>query len=182
MSARITPKWTKTTAEAFGDNENTRNGLKAEELIHAYLKTVYHEVIYHESDRSKQINGIDFEFKKSSWLNYYSADVKGNLKNGFIPVYPDELRRKRNHRMMHVDLVKGLVVEYDRPSMLQYVQQYIPFGLKRDRNGKDYVSLYVGGTELKTNVDHFRVFKLKNFKTPAKNVSKILDKYDIPGL
>ena len=45
MSARITPKWTKTTAEAFGDNANTRNGLKAEELIHAYLKTVYHEVI-----------------------------------------------------------------------------------------------------------------------------------------
>jgi hypothetical protein len=66
--------------------------------------------------------------------------------------------------------------------MLRYVQQYIPFGLKRDRSGKDYVSLYVGGTELKTNVEYFRVFTLKNFKTPAKNVSKILDKYDIPGL
>jgi hypothetical protein len=43
-------------------------------------------------------------------------------------------------------------------------------------------SLYTGGTELKTAIEHFRSFRLKSFKTPAKNVSKILDKYDIPGL
>jgi len=64
--------------------------------------------------------------------------------------------------------------------MLRYVQQYIPFGLKRDRNGKDYVSLYTGGTELKTAIEHFRSFRLRNFVPDKKFIAKILDKYDLP--
>ena len=181
MSKRITSKWTKTTKQAFGDNEYTRNGQKAEALIHEYLKSYYDEVIYHESDRSKQINGIDFEFKKASWKNFYSVDVKGNLKKGFFPVYPDELSRKRNHRMVHVDLDKGYTVEYDRVSMMRFIHKhYHPFGLKADKKGKQYVRLYVLNPELEQNVDHYRLFKLRNFVPDKKFIAKILDKYDLP--
>lgn len=177
VSKRITRKWTNTTKEAYGDNEYTDKGLRAEKLILEYLESTYHDVIWYENDKEKQIAGIDFEFKKNTWANYYSVDVKANLKNGFIFVYPDEISRKKNHRMMHVDMDEGVVVEYDRASMIDFINRISP-EYKIDKNGKKYVSFNVSRDNLGNNIEYFRRFKLKNFTPPKKDLSNVLDKYE----
>ena len=106
MSDRITSKWTKTVFEAFGNKPNVYKGVKAEELIYNYLKRVYNKVTWFHDNREKQIKGIDFEFKKDSWKYSYTADVKGNMRYRRFFVYPDEIKHKLNHRMIHVTLKK----------------------------------------------------------------------------
>lgn len=177
MSKRITSKWTNTTKEAYGDNEYTEKGLRAEKLILEYLERTYDEVIWYENNREKQIAGIDFEFKKNEWANFYSVDVKGNLKGAFIFVYPEEIAKKKNHRMMHVDMERGWVVEYERMGMVDYIQK-TSLPLKIDKNGKKYICFNVYKDNLKNKIEFFRTFPLKNFVAPKKNLSKVLDKYE----
>lgn len=173
MSNRITKKWTKTTEEAFGNNSHTRKGYKAEKIIYDYLIGVYDKVIWNESNRKKQLAGMDFEFKKSIWSNFYSADVKGNLSNTHFFVYPKEILRKSNHRMIHVDVNTGKAVEYDRVSMLRYI---------RDINGldKEYFIFNITDKELKRRVAYFRVFNAKRVPKTLENVISILNNYDLP--
>jgi hypothetical protein len=156
VSNRITEKWTETTAEAFGDNINTQTGLKAEKIIYEYLLGIYQSVRWYESDRKKQIAGIDFEFKKDTWSNYYTADVKGNLKNTYFRVYPEEIRKKKNHRMIHVDVDSGYAVEYDRVSMLNYIDS-----LKSD---KEYFVFNTLDKSLKHKIAYFRKFRARKTK------------------
>lgn len=185
MSDRITPKWTKTTKEAYGNNENTIKGLQAEKLILEYLKGIYHKVIWHENDRDKQIAGIDFEFKKNAWANYYSVDVKGNLKNGYFVVIPEEMAKKKNHRMIHVDVNTGRAVEYDRKEMLRYIESKKDDPLFEGRIGKDgkrYLTLKAWTVRCEGKLDNFRMFFLKNFKPSQEYVSAVLNKYDLPGV
>lgn len=172
VSERITKKWTKTTAEAFGDNAKTRAGLKAEKIIYDYLIGVYESVKWNESDRKKQVAGIDFEFKKDIWKNYYSADVKGNLTDKHFLVYPEEIRNKKNHRMIHVDIDTGYAVEYDRKSMLEYLDT-----LKSDKN---YFRLNALDKLLKKKVAYFRVFRARKTQPTLESVSLALNSYDLP--
>lgn len=187
MSKRITSKWTKTTKEAFGSNENTEKGLKAEKLILEHLEEIYDEVIWHENDREKQVAGIDFEFKKSEWYNYYTADVKGNLKEGYFIIIPEEMKTKKNHRMIHVDVNTGWVVEYDRKEMLAYAHEKLSFPLcqgKIGKDGKTYLKLDVWTVKNEGKVKNFRRYPLKKFKPNKEYITKVLDKYevDIPGV
>jgi hypothetical protein len=172
VSERITKKWTKTTAEAFGDNVKTRAGYNGEKIIYDYLVGVYDKVIWNESDRRKQINGIDFEFKKDSWYNFYTADVKANLKEKIFFVYPEEIKNKKNHRMIHVDVDTGFAVEYDRKSMLEYLDT-----LKSDTN---YFRLNTSDKSLKRNVAYFRVFRARKTQPTLESVSLALNNYDLP--
>lgn len=185
MSNRITSKWTKTTKEAFGNTEYTEKGLYAEKLILEYLKSVYHEVTWYENDRDKQVAGIDFEFKKNAWRNYYTADVKANFKNGYFIVVPEEMEKKKNHRMIHVDVNTGRAVEYDRKAMVAYLKEKTGFPLyagKVGKDGKKYVSLHAWTVRNENKIEHFRVFQLKNFKPNKEYISKLLDKYELPGM
>jgi len=159
MSGRITVKWTKTVKEAFGDNKFTQKGLTAEELVHNYLKRVYEKVVWHQEDRSKQVSGKDFEFKKSSWRNTYSADVKGNLSNGKFFVYIDEIKHKSNDRMIHVDTESGWAVEYSRGSMVNFLYENDHL-LKIDKNNKRYALLDRSDPTLKNKVQYFRPFRV----------------------
>lgn len=172
VSKRITNKWTETTAEAFGDNINTQTGLKAEKIIYEYLLGVYESVKWNESDRKKQVAGIDFEFKKDSWLNYYTADVKGNLNNRYFRVYPEEIRKKKNHRMIHVDINSGFAVEYDRLSMLEYI--------KTLNSNKEYYIFCTSDKSLKNKIAYFRVFRARKTQPTLESVSLALNNYDLP--
>jgi len=160
VSDRVTSKWTKTVIGAFGDKPNVRKGVKAEELVHGYLNKVYSKVTWFHDRRDKQLQGIDFEFKKDSWKNSYSADVKGNLKNGKFFVYPDEIKDKINHRMIHVDTETGDAVEYDRKSMLQYLESK-PEQVKLDKDNNRYALLERSCHLLHRRINHFRPFKIK---------------------
>ena len=59
VSDRVTSKWTKSVIGAFGDKPNVRKGVKAEELVHSYLKNVYNKVTWFHDRRDKQLQGID---------------------------------------------------------------------------------------------------------------------------
>jgi hypothetical protein len=160
VSDRVTTKWTKTVIGAFGDKPNVRKGVKAEELVHGYLNKVYSKVTWFHDRRDKQLQGIDFEFKKDSWKNSYSVDVKGNLKNKKFFVYPDEIKDKSNHRMIHVDTETGDAVEYDRKSMLQYLESK-PELVQLDKNNNRYALLESYSLFLQRRINHFRPFKIK---------------------
>ena len=160
VSDRVTPKWTKSVIGAFGDKPNVRKGVKAEELVHSYLKNVYNKVTWFHDRRDKQLQGIDFEFKKDSWRNSYTADVKGNMKDGKFFVYPDEIKDKINHRMIHVDTETGQAVEYDRQSMVEFLNR-TPDLVKTDKNNNRFAMLDVYSPMLFRRVNHFRPFKIK---------------------
>jgi len=160
VSDRVTPKWTKSVIGAFGDKPNVRKGVKAEELVHSYLKNVYNKVTWFHDRRDKQLQGIDFEFKKDSWRNSYTADVKGNMKDGKFFVYPDEIKDKINHRMIHVDTETGWAVEYDRESMLDYLDSK-PELVQTDKNNNRYAMLESFSRLLQRRINHFRPFKIK---------------------
>jgi len=160
VSDRVTSKWTKSVIGAFGDKPNVRKGVKAEELVHSYLKNVYNKVTWFHDRRDKQLQGIDFEFKKDSWRNSYTADVKGNMKDGKFFVYPDEIKDKINHRMIHVDIDTGWAVEYDRESMLDYLDSK-PELVQTDKNNNRYAMLESFSRLLQRRINHFRPFKIK---------------------
>jgi genome maintenance exonuclease 1 len=160
VSDRITNKWTETTVEAFGNKPNVRKGLKAEEIVYGYLNKVYSKVTWFHDKRDKQIQGIDFEFKKDSWRNSYTADVKGNMSNKEFYVYPDEIRNKANHRMIHVDVNSGYAVEYDRKSMLDYLDEN-PEYIKADKNNNRYAKFEAFNRLLMRRVNHYRPFRIK---------------------
>jgi len=178
MSKRLTSEWTKTTKEAYGDTPFTQKGLRAEKLILEYLKRVYDEVTWYENDRDKQVAGIDFEFKKNSWVNYYTADVKANLNKGRFYVFPEEMKRKKNHRMIHVDLDEGWVVEYDRKEMLNYLTS-LTNSLVID--GKKCFRFDVWSIKQDKKINFFRTFNLKNSNTNKNRLSKVLEKYEPVG-
>jgi len=160
VSDRVTSKWTKDVIGAFGNKPNVRKGVKAEELVHSYLKRTYNKVTWFHDNRDKQLQGIDFEFKKDSWYNSYTADVKGNMKNKKYFVYPDEIKDKINHRMIHVDIETGQAVEYDRKSMLEYLNKN-PNLIKLDKNNNRYVMLDTYSPLLFRRINHYRPFKIK---------------------
>lgn len=162
VSDRVTPKWTKSVIGAFGDKPNVRKGVKAEELVHSYLKRTYSKVTWFHDKRDKQLQGIDFEFKKDSWYNSYTADVKGNMKDKKFFVYPDEIKDKVNHRMIHVDTETGWAVEYDRKSMVNYLENN-PELVKIDKNNNRYALLETFSKLLPRRVNHFRPFRVAKF-------------------
>lgn len=126
MSERITKKWTPTLTEAFGDTEQIQKAIKAELIWKAYAEKVYDEVIYYSTDRKQQTAGVDFSIKKDSWRNYYTVDIKSNMKYGYFFVENNKegwLRNpnKTTHRIVHIDTSTGWCCEYDREKMISYL-------------------------------------------------------------
>jgi len=167
MSKRITSKWTKDVKGAFGDNLQTQKGMKAEEMVYNYLKSIYDYVEWNVDNSKEQNLGHDFTFKKKEWRNSYTLDVKGNLKDKRFLVYIDEIKNKTNNRMVHIDTSNGFAVEYDRASMIKYIELNKHL-IRTDKNNKRY---FVGVTydyTLKESVDYFRNFRIDLNKTKKK--------------
>ena len=132
MSKRITGKWTETTTEAFGDDKRIQRGIKAEKLYYNYAKENYFKVIHHDSDRDKQNQGIDFEV----WQNNLSKspigiDVKGTLfsDGAFVVENSPEgwIRnpKKKNDKVVHLNTEDMRAIEYDRESMIRYLDEVV---------------------------------------------------------
>jgi len=167
MSERITKEWTKDVKGAFGNNPQTQKGMKAEEIVYNYLKSVYDYVEWNVDNSKEQNLGHDFTFKKKAWKNRYTVDVKGNLKDKKFFVYIDEIKNKTNNRMLHVEPSTGFAVEYDRSSMVRYIELNKHL-LRLDKNNKRY---FVGLTydhTMKDSVEYFRVFRINMTKTKKK--------------
>jgi len=75
-------------------------------------------------------------------------------------VYPDEIKDKTNHRMIHVDTNTGWAVEYDRKSMLDYLDDK-PEYIQTDKNNNRYARLEAFSKLLQRRINHFRPFKIK---------------------
>jgi len=126
MGERITSKWTSSLTEAFGDTPQIRKAIAGEELWESFARKAYDEVINHKSDRSKQIAGADFTIKKSNWRFPVTVDVKTNLNNRtfFVENISNGWLRSKNKqtiRIVHLDIVEGWVIQYDRIMMIKYL-------------------------------------------------------------
>jgi hypothetical protein len=100
--ARLTQEWTPRLDEAFG--ETGTKGREGEEFLMSFFESIGYSAIHYEDNYQKQIDGIDIEFKKPSWYNYYSCDVKNNMtENGTIYVWASWLFKIKADRVFHVN-------------------------------------------------------------------------------
>lgn len=125
-SGRLTPKWTDTLEEAFG--EKGARGREAELFVKKVIESWGWEVIDHEQDYQKQIAGIDLSIRKPSWSNFYDVDVKANMNEYgtfWIEVSPTGWLfnpKKKNHRVWHVNVDTGWMAWYDREKMKVFIE------------------------------------------------------------
>lgn len=126
MTGRLTPEWTDTLDEAFG--ESGKKGRLGEQFVADTLRSWGYEVYTHDNSRSHQLSGIDITFKKSNWFKSYTADVKHNINdnNSFqVDVSEDGWlfnAGKVSDRIWHCNVDKGLMAWYGRPEMKAYVK------------------------------------------------------------
>lgn len=125
LNRRLTPKWTKTLEEAYGDiGKRARDAevMMINEIKHWPLFTV----LDLQSDKAAQMKGHDILIMKEGWRRPYSVDVKSNLHFGGFSV---ELHqngwlfnpKKTSDRICHVDVNEGWWLMYDRNDMKKYL-------------------------------------------------------------
>lgn len=122
MSKRLTKKWTDTLPEAFGD-EGTK-GEAGEKFLCEVFDNWGWEYEWHQNDKNLQVRGIDITFKKPSWHNSYTCDVKANMNEyGAFFVHEDWLYKGESDRIFHVNAETGWFCWYDRAQMQDYYQK-----------------------------------------------------------
>ena len=122
-SKRLTPRWTLTAAEAFG--ETGRKGDIGEEAVANFLEAKGFTVMWHQSTMSKQTAGIDIEFYRPG-EHIWSCDVKHNIsdQNAF-GVYSNWLLKSRSELILHVSVKTGMIASYNTDRMRQYYRDYV---------------------------------------------------------
>jgi hypothetical protein len=125
MSDRLTSAWTATTPEAFG--ASGVKGDAGEQFLLIELRK-WGWLAELTPDKDNQIKGIDIRFKSPNWVNYYTADVKNNLRlDGSFVVETDPKGwlfnpAKVSDRIWHVNPATGKMVWYDRKRMQAWVR------------------------------------------------------------
>jgi hypothetical protein len=133
LSGRITSKWTKTTAEAFGDTPAVRKGRLGELFVINALESWGWSVIDYETDRNKQVQQIDIEFKSPDWAKYYSGSIKANMDDsGNIYVYEDWIYKTLADRVFHCNPTTGWMCWYDTKAMQRFVTQHFDQMITKD--------------------------------------------------
>ena len=123
MSDRLTPEWTPTLNEAFG--ETGLKGREGELYVKQVIESWGWEVTDNESSHADQVAGRDLWIKKPEWSNFYSVDVKANMgENGSFYVDPKQWMdpKKKNDRFWHVNVKTGRMAWYARQDMQYYIQ------------------------------------------------------------
>lgn len=138
MSERITSAWTKTTAEAFGDNEKVRLGRAGElAVLHEVSSWEGWEVLDHEQDYNLQLQGVDISIKKPTWQRFYTVDVKtgGSYLDSYGTIAVDVTEdgwlfnsKKTSDRIWHVNLNTGWMAWYDRKDMIKHIRENVKPG------------------------------------------------------
>lgn len=129
MSNRLTTKWTDNSEGAFG--ASGRKGDQGEDFLMSVFKSWGWSATCHRGIQSKsqQVRGVDITFKKPTWHNSYSCDVKANLQdNGMFYVETDSggwlfNPNKTSDRIWHVNPKTGWMAWYDRKEMQNYVKK-----------------------------------------------------------
>lgn len=125
MSVRLTSEWKESTKEAFG--VSGEKGDAGEMFLCKVFDDWGWDYILHSSSRYHQTKGIDISFKKPSWKNFYTADVKNNLNDsGNFFIETDPLGwlfkpTKTSDRIWHVNCDNGMMAWYDRNQMKNYI-------------------------------------------------------------
>lgn len=137
MSERATKRWTKTVDEAFPSTGP--KGRKGEEFMMRVFEHWGWEATHYESDRQKQVDGIDIEFRNPDWYNSYTCDVKANLNSyGSFEVHKDWLFGKKMDRVFHVNPDTGWITWYsveDMQEVYDTSKEYMIITVK-DRKAK----------------------------------------------
>ena len=121
MSNRLTSEWTEKLDECFGDTG--KKGRIGEEFLLSVFEEWGWDSVHHESDRSKQLQGIDIEFRNPKWANFYTCDVKNNMDEyGCFYVYKEWLFKEnyKCDRVFHVNPDTGWVAWYGTDAMREY--------------------------------------------------------------
>lgn len=133
MSDRLTNRWTPTLEQAFG--ETGKKGTEGEIFLLSVFKNWGWETRWYENDRSRQVAGIDIEFRSPKWVNFYSCDCKNNMDQyGRFYVYKDWLFKIKSDRVFHVNPTTGWFLWYGVKEMREYYKQR-----GRDR---EYIVMY----------------------------------------
>ena len=116
MSKRLTPEWTESLDEAFG--ELGTKGRLGEEFLCKVFESWGWEYEWHQDDRKLQMEGIDISFRNPEWVNSYTCDVKNNMdKYGTIYIHEDWLFFGKSDRIFHVNPDTGWFCYYGRKDM-----------------------------------------------------------------
>lgn len=111
MSGRLTSKWTETADEAFGATGT--KGREGEEFLAKVFESWGWDYITFPDSKTKQLQGIDIEFRKPTWAKYYSCDVKNNMDQyGNFYVHKDWLFKVKCDRIFHVNPQTNWIVWY----------------------------------------------------------------------
>lgn len=111
MAERLTPRWTNTAEEAFG--ESGAKGRTGELLILNMLREQSIQSEDLEEDKVRQVRGVDIQTEK------YTLDVKANLRQGSFFIEVDPLGwlfhpSKTSDIIIHVDVETKDVIWYHR--------------------------------------------------------------------
>ena len=122
-SKRLTPKWTKTTTEAFGDTQSVRNGNLAEEMIFNDFTKIYDFAQRNESDRQLQLEDKDITFGWNRWARPYYAGVKYNGSSKDFRIKIEDLLESQADRWVHANPTTGWYAMYDRKVMIEHIKK-----------------------------------------------------------
>jgi len=125
MSERLTNNWTPTAAEAFG--VSGLKGDRGEQFMCEVYDDWGWEYEQHPASFQHQVGGVDFSFRKPTWSNFYTCDVKANVDPfGNFFVETDDAGwlfnpKKRSDRIWHVNPDTGWMAWYGRADMKHYI-------------------------------------------------------------
>jgi hypothetical protein len=126
MSKRLTNKWTKTAAKAFG--ATGAKGDKGELFFVEAYKAKGWNVLHYNSDKVNQLKGIDVVLIDKDGSEY-TIDIKNNLKPDgtfYVEINQDGWlfnSKYENNFVSHVNLKTRTVVSYIRQAMQNYIQE-----------------------------------------------------------
>lgn len=126
MSERLTTKWTKTSEGAFG--ASGAKGDRGEHFMCNVFEDWGWDYTAHPTSFNHQIGGVDITFRKPSWANTYTADIKANINPfGSFFVETDDKGwlfnpKKVSDRIWHCNPDTGWMAWYGRSEMKDYIE------------------------------------------------------------
>ncbi len=124
MSQRLTPQWTKTSAEVFGENGHI--GDEGEQIGLQILKEIFgDEVQHHPSNQHKQIKGHDYTVRGQG------IDIKTNWHGDSVIVDYAKIWTTKATVWMHLNLETHEFIVYKTNDMQKYLENISPTKTKR---------------------------------------------------
>jgi len=129
MSDRQQKYWTVTLQEAFGNTAAVKKGLEGEAFMTRVFDHWKWEWRLNQSDKKKQLDGLDIEFRSPNWVHWYSADIKANMNQyGTFYVY-NWIETLKSDRVFHVNVDTGWIAYYSVDRMRRFWE------VNKDRRG-----------------------------------------------